>query len=302
MTSDDRLFLVTGATGKTGNGTVRLLLERGHRVRAMVHRPDERSEVLADAGAEILVADFFDLNGVSAAVKGVDGAYFCYPVRPGLVEATAVFAQAATEASVRSVVNMSQVPARRDGRSDASKAHWLSERLLDRTPMLTAHMRPTFFAEWLKLWWEVRDGEGFLRVPFGNGRHAPIAAADLWPVIAALLADPEPHDRAIYPLYGPAELNHDQIAEAMTGELGFPVRYEPVTVEEFAAAMRSYGLPDYLVSHLSNVAVDYQDGIFAGTNDLVVKLGGAEPLTVAQFVARHRADFETSGPLFVPSN
>ncbi|MFE4831241.1 NmrA family NAD(P)-binding protein [Streptomyces sp. NPDC056672] len=36
MPHDDRLFLITGATGKTGAGTVRLLLERGHRVRALV--------------------------------------------------------------------------------------------------------------------------------------------------------------------------------------------------------------------------------------------------------------------------
>ena len=30
-TQDDRLFLITGATGTTGAETVRLLLERGHR-------------------------------------------------------------------------------------------------------------------------------------------------------------------------------------------------------------------------------------------------------------------------------
>jgi NAD(P)H dehydrogenase (quinone) len=247
-----------------------------------------------------VVADFLDLDGVTNAVQGVDGAYFCYPVRPGLVEATATFAQAATDAGVRSVVNMSQVPARRDGRSSASRAHWLSERLLDRTGLLTTHLRPTFFAEWLMLWWEVRDGEGFLRLPFGTGRHAPIAVADQWPVIAAVLIEPEPHDHAIYPLYGPAELNYDEIADEMASVLGFPVRYEQVTVGEFAAAMAGHGLPAYLVQHLSNVAVDYQRGIFAGSNDLVAKIGGAEPLTVGQFVEHHRPRFDASGPLFVP--
>ena len=33
-TKNDRLFLITGATGNTGDTTVRLLLQRGHRVRA----------------------------------------------------------------------------------------------------------------------------------------------------------------------------------------------------------------------------------------------------------------------------
>jgi uncharacterized protein YbjT (DUF2867 family) len=301
MTHDDRLFLVTGATGKTGSGTVRLLLEAGHRTRAMVHREDERSRALAEAGAEVVVADFLDLDGMTTALRGVSGAYFCYPVRPGLLDATVIFAQAAADAGARSVVNMSQVSARRDARSNAARQHWLAERLLDRTGLITTHLRPTFFAEWLKLWWENRDGEGILRLPFGDGRHAPVAAADLSPVIASVLTDPEPHDRASYALYGPVEQSHDEIAATMAGVLGFPVHYERITVEEFASAMLTRGLPEHLVQHFSNVAVDYQNGVFAGTNDLVAKLGGTAPLTVGQLTARDRPYFDTSGPLFVPA-
>ena len=40
--NDDRLFLITGATGNTGQPTAGLLLGRGHRVRALVHREDDR--------------------------------------------------------------------------------------------------------------------------------------------------------------------------------------------------------------------------------------------------------------------
>ena len=58
--NDDRLFLITGATGKTGTASVHLLLERGHRVRAFVHRHDARSESLAAAGAEIAAVDLLD--------------------------------------------------------------------------------------------------------------------------------------------------------------------------------------------------------------------------------------------------
>ena len=39
-------FLITGATGATGGGTVRQLLEKQHAVRVFAHRPDERSEQL----------------------------------------------------------------------------------------------------------------------------------------------------------------------------------------------------------------------------------------------------------------
>jgi uncharacterized protein YbjT (DUF2867 family) len=39
-------FLVTGATGDTGGYTVEQLLERGHAVRALAHREDDRSKRL----------------------------------------------------------------------------------------------------------------------------------------------------------------------------------------------------------------------------------------------------------------
>ena len=46
-TKNDRLLLITGATGNTGGGTARLPLQRGYHVRAFVHRSDARSESLA---------------------------------------------------------------------------------------------------------------------------------------------------------------------------------------------------------------------------------------------------------------
>jgi len=72
--SDDRLFLITGATGKTGTASVHLLLERGHRVRAFVHRHDDRSKALAAAGAEIVAGDMLNFRDVSPAMRGVTGA------------------------------------------------------------------------------------------------------------------------------------------------------------------------------------------------------------------------------------
>ncbi|MET7296649.1 NAD(P)H-binding protein [Streptomyces griseoloalbus] len=300
-TRDDRLFLITGATGTTGSETVRLLLERGHRVRAFVHREDDRSRALAATGAEVVVGDLLDFHDVSAAMRGVSGAYFCYPIAPGLLDATVVFAQAATEAGVRSVVNMSQISARREAVSNAARQHWLSERLLDRTPLLTAHLRPTFFAEWLSWWWGRQGDEGVLRLPLGNGRHAPVAGIDQAYVITAVLENPEPHDRQIYTLHGPEEMDHHGIAEAMSRALGIPVTYEPIGIDEFAQGLASLGKTAHLVQHLSNVAVDYQNGVFQGTNNLIEVVGNRSPLSVEEFVGERKEAFAQSGSHFVPA-
>jgi NAD(P)H dehydrogenase (quinone) len=284
-------MLVTAASGKTGGYTVPLLLERGHWVRAFVHRRDERSERLASHGAEIIEGDLLDLDAVRAALSGVNGAYFCFPIAPGLVEATAYFAQAAREAGVGAIVNMSQISARAEALSDAARQHWISERVLDWSGVSVTHLRPTFFAEWLTMLADTFKDDGIIRLPFGDGRHAPIAAADQARVIAAILSDPTPHAGAIYPLFGPTEMTYHEIAAEVTRALNRPIRYQPVPVDAFGNVLRARGMSPHLIQHLSNVAIDYQNGIFAGTNDIVERVGGAPPTGVASFVADHRAAF-----------
>ena len=49
-------------------------------------------------------------------MEGVSAAYFVYPLIPGLIDATAYVAEATREADLRSIVNMSQISARRDSK------------------------------------------------------------------------------------------------------------------------------------------------------------------------------------------
>ena len=295
MTNSTDLFLITGATGNTGAHTVRLLRERSLPVRALVHTLDDRAARLSEQGAEVVQGDLLDFHSVSAATVGVTAAYFNYPIRPGLIEATANFAQAASEAGVHALVNMSQISARREATSNAARQHWIAERLLDRTAMMTTHLRPTFFMEWLTNFWVRGDDEGIYRLPLADARHAPIAAADQANVIGAILQNPAPHDRQVYPLFGAEELDWHEIAAKVQAALGIPVRYEPIQIPAFAAGLTAAGAWAHIVQHLSSVAQDYRDGIFSGINNLVEVIGGATPMTVEDYVAATRAKFDTDG-------
>jgi NAD(P)H dehydrogenase (quinone) len=295
MTDTNELILITGATGNTGAHTVRLLRERGIPVRALVHTLDDRAGELRELGAEVVQGDLLDFPAVSAATAGVTAAYFNYPVAPGLVEATANFAQAASDAGVHAVVNMSQISARREAKSNAARAHWLAERLLDRSGFVTTHLRPTFFTFLLNMFWTRENDEGLYRVPFADARFAPIDAADQAHVIAAILQNPDPHDGQIYPLFGAEELDWYQIAAKVQQTLGIPVRYEPIDIPTFSAGLTASGASAHFVQHFSNVAQDYRDGIFAGVNNLVEEIGGVKPISVEDYVAATRSRFETSG-------
>src|SRR5262245_33489249 len=204
-------FLVTGATGDTGGHTVEQLLAHGHQVRALAHREDNRSKHLQKIGAEVVIGDFLDFDAMRTALKAVRGAYFCYPIRPGILQATAYFSQAAKDAGVDCIVNMSQQSAREDAKSHAATDHWLAERVFDWSGVPVAHIRPTYFAEWL-LYLAPMIKAGLLHVPFGTGKHAPIAAEDQARVIVGILEDPAPHAGKIYPLFGPVEFTSAEIA------------------------------------------------------------------------------------------
>jgi NAD(P)H dehydrogenase (quinone) len=289
-------ILVTGATGDTGRATVDELLARGHRVRALAHGRDERSKRLQDRGVEVVYGDLLDFGQVKAALDGVQRAYFVYPIRPGILQATAYFAQAAKEAGVDGIVNMSQKSAREDAKSHAATDHWLSERVFDWSGLAVAHIRPTYFAGWL-LYLAPMIKAGFLHVPFGTGKHAPIAAEDQGRVIAGILEDPAPHAGKVYPLFGPVEYTYRETAQVLSRVLGKDVQYRQVDFEEFeqnfqAGSKTSAVGNSFLFQHLREVAIDHQNGVFEGTNDLVEKLGGRPPMTLEAFITKHRRAFE----------
>jgi uncharacterized protein YbjT (DUF2867 family) len=104
---------VFGATGAQGGGLARAILEEPHRrfrLRAVTRKPDSvPARALAEAGAEIVVADLDDAASVNRAMEGAHGA-FCvtnywehFSPETELAQAHTM-AQAASEAGVTHVI------------------------------------------------------------------------------------------------------------------------------------------------------------------------------------------------------
>ena len=288
------MMLVTGATGETGRCVVRELSDRGHPVRALVRTEDDRAAALRLAGAEVVVGDLLNHDDVIRAADGVEGAYFCYPVRPGLVAATAYFAEAAKRANAKLIVNMSQISSREDSESHAARDHWISERLFDWSEVPTVHLRPTFFSQWFLYPFARKTivEDGVIDLPYGEGRHAPIAAEDQARLIATILAAPDGHAGKTYTLHGPVELGQAEIARAIGNVLGRDIQYRPLTIPAYRERLEKFGLPEHLIQHFCAIAVDYRNGIFSGKDGSIGELTGKPPMSVEEFVLAHRQAFE----------
>ncbi|MDB5848323.1 MAG: NmrA family transcriptional regulator [Rhodoferax sp.] len=280
--------LITGATGDTGRAAVKASITLGLDVRALVHRLDARAEALQALGAEVVVGDLLDIDSVVAAMAGVEAAYLVWPVQPGLVQATVNFAQAAKEAGVATVINLSQRSANRHSQSASSRDTFLAEQVLNWSGLPVIHLRPTYFLEWLLYPWQLPFlKQGVLRMPVGQGRHAPIAADDQGRAIAALLKNPAPHIGQTIALSGPVEMDHTQMAAELSEALGRTIRFQDLPIADYTASIEAMGVPPYIVQHLGGAMADYHNGAMAGADDNVEQLTGRRSMTVGEFARAH---------------
>ena len=211
-----------------------------------------------------------------------------WPVQPGLIHVTVNFAQAAKEAGVKTIINLSQRSADRESKSDACRDSFIAEQVLNWSGVPVIHLRPTYFLEWLLYPWQLPYlQQGVLRIPAGRGRHSPIAADDQGRAIAALLKSPERHIGATIPLSGPVEMDHEQMAAELTQALGRKITFQNPPIDEYCASLETMGVPPYVVQHLRGAMADYQKGHMSGADNNVEELTGRRSMTVAEFAHAH---------------
>ena len=188
------------------------------------------------------------------------------------------------------MANMSQWNSRPSAKSPATINHWLSEQVFDWSSVPVAHLRATFFFEWL-LWVARSIRQGVMMMPWdANSRFSPVATKDLAQVIVAILENPGTHSAKTYQLCGPVEHSIAEVAEIASRVLGTQITYQQASVDTFAESIGQTG-NGLFKEHCRAVAVELQEGVFAGTNSLAAQIGGRPLMTIEEFVAKNRAAF-----------
>ena len=297
----DKPILVTGAAGAVGGvgrNLTELLLARGHMVRALVRREDERAEALRRLGAEVVEGDLTDLASMHRAIEGCGRIYFGMSVSAAYLVATINTAAVARHHGVEAFVNMSQMTVTQMSISETTdspqhKLHWLAEQALSWSGLPVVTVRPTVFLEgfFLQLAAGVRASDE-LALPMGGGKTSPISAVDVARAVATILDDPAPHIGQIYDLTGPESADLDHYARVFSEALGRPIRYRDVPLPAWSESLRQAGLPEHLVSHLSAMAELTRHGRYDRMTDVLCTLTGEAPMNMRDFVKLHAAEFK----------
>ncbi|MBW4457569.1 MAG: NmrA family NAD(P)-binding protein [Nostoc indistinguendum CM1-VF10] len=300
----DSPILVTGAAGDLGaigRNLTAMLIAKGHKVRALVRREDERALALRQLGAEVVQGDLTDLTSMHRAIKGCARIYFGMSVSPAYLEATVNVAAVARHHGVEALVNMSQMTVTQMSITETTlspqhKLHWLAEQTLAWSGLPVVTVRPTVFLEgfFLRLAAAgIRDNDE-LALPLGNSKTSPISAVDVARAVSEILDDPASHIGHVYNLTGfeSADLNH--YAHVFSQALGRTIRYRNVPLSGWTDTLRGFGLPMHLVNHLTVMAELHAQGRYDRMTDDLFKLSGKTPTSLYDFVKLHAADFTSS--------
>ena len=260
-------ILITGAAGglqgSTGRLVADLLLKQGIPVRAFVHKLDARSDKLRQQGAEIIEGDLLKPASVQAAMREVKRAYFTYPVVDGLLEAATIFAASARDARLELVVNNSQFqgtpgdPAFRDLKGAPSfrnLQHRLADRIFDWAQVGAVHLQaPPYYENVRALVSRSVAKQNTAFLPWGDGKAViPLAGAeDVSRVATTLLANPGVPPQNVYHLVSQTPTVRE-IVETLGRAMGRPIRYVPITDEQWAEAAKERINP-HALDHLTDL-------------------------------------------------
>lgn len=241
------MYAVTGITGQVGGAVARKLLDLGHRVRAVV-RDAAKGEPWAALGCEVALAEMSDGAALAAAFQGTAGVFYLLPPAfdpaPDFPEARAQIA--AAMAALRAacparLVCLSTIGAQVQEPNLLSQLSLL-ESEFSKLPLPVTFLRAGWFMENAR--WDIGPAMESGVVPsFLQPLDKPVpmvATADVGGMAAELLLETWDGVRVVE-LEGPRRITPREIADAMAGIIGRPVRMEVVPRADWESLFRQQG-------------------------------------------------------------
>lgn len=263
------MIVITTPTGRIGRRLVTRLLERGSEVRVVVRDAStlddavrEKVEVVEGSHAEAAVLD--------AALPGADALFWLVPpdpAAPSAAEHYLAFARVAAAATrrhgIHHVVGVTSAGHGWSGPAGVLSAAFAMDAELARSGAAYRALSLPFYMENLvgQVDAIVRRG-AFSLTCAADQPLAMVATRDAAERAADLLTDLTWQGQQNLPLYGPDRLTPEAIAEVMGQELGRPVAYEPMTMDGFAALLRSRGASDQAVTDTTQMFAAQASGIY----------------------------------------
>ena len=242
-----RVVLVTGGTGQQGGAVARLLLSRGHKVRALVRKPDSSAaEALRGAGAELFAGSMDEAASLTKATDGVDSVFLV----------TTPF-EAGMEAEVRQGRNVADAVRGAGAQLVFTSVAWAWAKTgiphFESKWQIEEHIRalgishtivgPVYFMENAVAPWSIGAlREGILAVPLSEGVTNPQIAIDSIGEFAVMAIEQPERLRGQRIDIATDELTGPESAAILSRASGRQIRYQAVPLEAVRAQSEDLGI------------------------------------------------------------
>jgi uncharacterized protein YbjT (DUF2867 family) len=241
------MFVITGATGRTGSVAAQALLEAGKEVRVVV-RDAARAERLKASGAEVFVAELADQAALARAVRGAEGVFLLSP--PDLTAQDFIGErkrltqrQVDTLAAERvpHVVLLSSTGAQHAAGTGPILTVHHAEQQLRASGLAATFVRAGYFLEnWAAVVHPVKS-DGVLPTFIAAGRRVPsVGTFDIGQAVAQALLD-GPRGVRVIELSGPSDVSPNDVAAMFSRLLGRPVRAVEAPLDAVVPTFQSFG-------------------------------------------------------------
>lgn len=234
--NQDRVILVTGATGRQGRAVFKHLQSKGFGVRALTRDPDQpAARTLEGHGTEIVKGDLSDPASLTRALDGVYGVFSVQNWKDGPEAETQQginLANAANRSAISHFVYSSVASADKNTGIPHFESKFKVEEHLRGTGMPYTILRPVFFMENV-LGMKEQVEQGKLALPLkADTNFQMIAVDDIGEFATLAFSHPGKwQGRAVE--IASDELTMASMAEVMGRVSGQPVEYEQVPWDQF---------------------------------------------------------------------
>jgi len=281
---------IAGASGSLGRRTAELALERGvdPAQLVLVTRDPAKLADLAARGAQVRAGDFDAPQTLPAALAGVERLLLISTDAVGrrVAQHTAAI-DAAKAAGVAHVAYTSLPRPEGDHPTGPLAAdHHGTEEALKASGLAWTFLRNSLYTDLQLASGAHAVASGQLVTNAGGGRVAYVTREDCAAAAAGWLADGG-HAGEALDVTGPALVTQAELAAALSAASGRPVEVVDVDDAAYAEGLVAGGVPAPLAQVFAGFGTAIRTGLLETRTDVVERLSGRAPTSVAAFLAAH---------------
>ncbi|EPK7359592.1 SDR family oxidoreductase [Kluyvera intermedia] len=278
------MIAITGATGQLGQHVVANLLKTtaADQLIAVVRNP-AKAEALSQQGVNVRQADYGDEAALTKALQGVDKLLIISSSEVGQrAPQHRNIIQAAAAAGVKFIAYTSLLHADTSPLGLADE-HIATEKMLADSGIPYALLRNGWYTENYLASAPPALEHGVFIGAAGEGKIASATRAD-YAAAAARVISEEGHAGKVYELAGDNGWTLSELAAELAKQSGKKVIYQNLSEADFAAALKSVGLPDGLADMLADSDVGASKGGLFDDSHTLSKLIGRPTTALADSV------------------